>query len=52
MIIINSLIVFPFKDTDGSSRCVTVASSYGHSKVASYLGERLAQNAETEEEEA
>ena len=39
-----------FKDLDDSSRCVTVASSYGHSKVSSYLKEMLAQNAEEKEE--
>ena len=41
---------FHFKDFDGSFRCVTVASSYGHSKVASYLREMLAQNNEEKEE--
>ena len=31
-------------------RCATVALSYGHSKVASYLQEALRQNEENKEE--
>ena len=43
-------VISTFIDLDDSSRCVTVASSYGHSKVSSYLKEMLAQNAEEKEE--